>query len=149
MHISICVVKLGDYRAPLSSIQRQAWIIHESFIFWPINFKQRTWYFVAWYLTTIEAVYHVASYTKSKFYEYLMLVFTNICSGSQRLLCFHNPTVIYMKHMMIPSLPLLLASLDVIMTTYDAASGGTVSIVVSLAFQCLCICLRAFMVQTK
>ena len=33
MHISICVVKLGDYRAPLSPITRQAWIIHEALLF--------------------------------------------------------------------------------------------------------------------
>ena len=47
------------------------------------------------------------------------------------------------------ALPLLLASRVAIMTTRDAASGGTVGIVAAAAFQCSCTCLRAFMFQTQ
>ena len=48
-----------------------------------------------------------------------------------------------------PALPVQLASRVVIMTTCDAASGGTVGIAAALAFQCSCTCLNAFMFQTK
>ena len=48
-----------------------------------------------------------------------------------------------------PALPLQLASRVVILTTCDAASGGTIGIVAALAFQCSCTCLNAFMFQTK
>ena len=47
------------------------------------------------------------------------------------------------------ALPLLLASWVIILTTCDAASGGTVGIVAALTFQCSCTCLNAFMFQTK